>query len=71
MNYWQVIEEYVKSKNDWVDVEQIIRDTRVPEWIVEQWFKKVALNNKNYEIKMVFFGKWQRMVRLNGKEEKN
>jgi len=69
MNYWQVIEEYIKSKNDWVDIEQIIRDTRVPKWIVEQWFKKVALNSKNYEIKMVFFGKWKRMVRPNGKEK--
>jgi len=69
MDYWQVIEEYIKSKNDWVDIEQIIRDTRVPKWIVEQWFKKVALNSKNYEIKMVFFGKWKRMVRPNGKEK--
>ena len=69
MNYWQVIEEYIKSKNDWVDIEQIIRDTRVPKWIVEQWFKKEALNSRKYEVKMVFFGKWKRMVRPNGKEK--
>jgi hypothetical protein len=35
MNYWRVIEEYIKSKNDWVDVEQIVRDTRVPKWVVD------------------------------------
>jgi len=67
LDYWKVIEEYVRNRGDWVDFDDIIKETGVPRWIVEQWFKKVALNNEKFEVKMVFFGNWKRMVRLNGR----
>jgi len=67
LDYWKVIEEYVRNRGDWVDFDEIVKETRVPRWIAEQWFKKVALNNGRFEVKMVFFGNWKRMVRLNGR----
>lgn len=68
MDYWSKIENYLERSEGWVDIEQIIRDTNVPRWVVEQWFKKIALNSSLYEVKIVIFGgKQYRMVRLNGR----
>lgn len=68
MDYWSKIENYLERSEGWVDIEQIIRDTNVPRWVVEQWFKKIALNTNLYEVKIVIFGgKQYRMVRLNGR----
>jgi len=68
LDYWSKIENYLERSEGWVDIEQIIRDTNVPRWVVEQWFKKIALNTNLYEVKIVIFGgKQYRMVRLNGR----
>jgi len=68
LDYWSKIENYLERSEGWVDIEQIIRDTNVPRWVVEQWFKKIALNSSLYEVKIVIFGgKQYRMVRLNGR----
>jgi len=70
MDYWALIEKYLREKDSWVDLEEISREMRIQKWIVEQWFKKVALKDKRYEIKIVFsLGKKQTMVRLNGEEK--
>jgi len=68
MDYWQKIEEYIQSKKGWVSLNQIVNDKKIPEWVVEQWFKKIALNSRKYEIKFVLNnGKWEKLVRVNGK----
>jgi hypothetical protein len=70
MDYWKAIEEYLKNSKGWVSLNKIIKDKNIPEWIAEQWFKKIALNSRKYEIKFVLNnGNWEKMVRLNGKEE--
>jgi hypothetical protein len=70
MDYWTEIEEYLKSSKGWISLNQIVNDTKIPEWVAEQWFKKIALNNRKYEIKFVLNnGNWEKMVRVNGKEK--
>jgi len=68
LDYWKIIEDYIRERGDWVDFDEIVVNTKVPRWIVEQWFKKIALNSMEYEVKMVFFNKWKRLVRINGRE---
>jgi len=70
MDYWALIEKYLREKDSWVDLEEISREMRIQKWIVEQWFKKVALKDKRYEVKILLsLGGKQTMVRLNGEEK--
>ena len=70
MDYWKVIENYLSKEDGWKDLEEIGKEMRIPKWIVEQWFKKVALKDKRYEIKILLsLGKKQTLVRLNGEKK--